>query len=333
MVDNVDLLKKTVNPLELAQGLLNLFAAPQQGQGKIVGQLPQEGMEKNPPAQPLASQVPAQQIVAKTPGVAPAPQEAGVQFVEPEAGQEWQYDAPMPQVAGQGGQLQAQQQQQQGQQNSGSIFGLNDMLGLSPALRTAMAQLGMNLLTPSAGGIGADIAGAVQTYGNALNPNYADPQKLETEKSRAEIEAIRALTEQRQESSQTERVRRTTGLPKVGGDRPGTQMERLAAELGLGASGTLYLKERLSQFDPLLEDTTLREALPGIVEEARLLDQAQGGGGSNVVGAGEAEIPGIGGTWTDPATGQKFKRIGQNVNDPASWESAGQQSTSKSNKQ
>jgi hypothetical protein len=330
MAGTLEQMQNMVNPLALAQGLLDLFAGPQQGQSKIVDQLPQEGMEKNPPAQPLASQVPAQQIVAKTPGVAPAPQEAGVQFVEPEAGQEWQYDAPMPQTAGQ---VPQQQQQQQGQQNSGSIFGLNDMLGLSPALRTAMAQLGMNLLTPSAGGIGADIAGAVQTYGNALNPNYADPQKLETEKSRAEIEAIRALTEQRQESSQTERVRRTTGLPKVGGNRPGTQMERFAEELGLGASGTLYLKERLSQFDPLLEDTTLREALPGIVEEARLLDQAQGGGGSNVVGAGEAEIPGIGGTWTDPATGQKFKRIGQNVNDPASWESVGQQSTSKSNKQ
>jgi hypothetical protein len=331
MAGTLEQMQNMVNPLALAQGLLDLFAAPQQGQSKIADQLPQEGIEKNPPAQPLASQVPAQQIVAKTPGAAPASQEAGVQFVEPEAGQEWQYDAPMPQTAGQGGQPQAQQQQ--GQQNSGSIFGLNDMLGLSPALRTAMAQLGMNLLTPSAGGIGADIAGAVQTYGNALNPNYADPQKLETEKSRAEIEAIRALTEQRQESSQTERVRRTTGLPKVGGDRPGTQMERLAAELGLGASGTLYLKERLSQFDPLLEDTTLREALPGIVEEARLLDQAQGGGGSNVTGTPEQEIPPVGGTWKDPASGKTFKRIGQNVNDAASWEEVGQRSANKSNKQ
>jgi hypothetical protein len=109
-------------------------------------------------------------------------------------------------------------------------------------------------------------------------------------------------------------------------------MERLAAELGLGASGTLYLKERLSQFDPLLEDTTLREALPGIVEEARLLDQAQGGGGSNVTGTPEQEIPPVGGTWKDPASGKTFKRIGQNVNDAASWEEVGQRSTNKSNK-
>lgn len=307
----------TYDPFAVARTFLQMMnpeLEPTPPQPKISDRLPQEGTELNPPVQPLASQVPANQTVAKTPGPMQMPPMA-----QPEDFAEQVVEAaPTDAILGAPTPM-AQPQPQQGMGGSGSIFGLNDMLGLSPALRLAMAQFGMNLLTPSPGGWGADLAGAVQTYGHALAPQQPD---LAQQKSLAEIEALRALTDQRRESSQTERVRRTTGLPRAGGVGGGsTQMERFAAELGLSAAGALYLKERLSQFDAFSEGTSLREALPGIVEEARLLDQATGGTATGQQqGAAEQQLPPIGGTWTDPETGKKWKRTGPGQRD---WEQIG----------
>jgi hypothetical protein len=193
------------------------------------------------------------------------------------------------------------------------------------ALKTAMIQAGLSLMTPSWGNTLSQVGQAAGQGAEAFTRTKQSGRQdvsdaLEVEKTKADIRGADALANARTVTAESTKEKRLKGKT----DRS-TELERLASGIGLGPKGTTYLKTRMKSFDDITDpDAELppAERFNKLVEDARAMD---------AVPDAVKKAPNVGGTDTVQATdvtgglkpgdirkGHKFK--GGDPADKANWE-------------
>lgn len=166
------------------------------------------------------------------------------------------------------------------------------MVSDSDAIRTAMLQMGLNLMVPQWGGPLEQLGQAFGSGAEAVGRRQAAEDEAaavdrEAEAAGLKNRALSALVTQREEAAETSRAKRLKGeTEKKGGS---TAAERLAVQLGLGPKGRLILEAELkNRLDPLdeasLDDILTRaKAADGTAaaaaEKYKVGDKVQGSDG------------------------------------------------------
>lgn len=144
------------------------------------------------------------------------------------------------------------------------------------AMRTALAQFGINLMVPQWGGPLAQLGMAAGGAGEAVGRLQSGEDDRATLDQKAHNDAVKnqatmALVGQRQEAGETSRSKRLAGTSaKKGGS---TEFERLAKNFGLGPTGSIYLKTQMKALDPtLMDEAEFETSLMNILEKAKTMD-------------------------------------------------------------
>lgn len=168
-------------------------------------------------------------------------------------------------------------------------------VGDNPAMKAALMQFGLNLMTPQWGGelanLGMALGNAAQAYTRVKQSGQKDANTaLATSKAEADIDATKALAEARRAAAETSKEKRLKSTTNRS-----TEFERLTDAMDIGPKGKLYLKEALKTLDEedVLSDNneTIEQKYNRILNNARQLDGQALPNTTVVPKGGDAQAP------------------------------------------